>query len=298
MKKIGKLILRFLVTFSLLIYLSTKIDFHKLSAIIYKTNFILLFFASLLYILSSYLSTLRWKLFIPLASDFRVKPLFSVYMIGCFFNMFLPGIMGGDVVKILLIKKNMGLKEAIASVFIERYIGFFALLLLGNIFFIAFFESIPNDEKIYLIPLSFLIFILVTILLFFIRSIPFFREIKQYLTNFHKKIFLQAFLYSILIQLTVMISVYLVSLSLRTYIPFHEIVIFLPLIIILSTLPISLSGIGVREWSFIFFFGPTIGNENAIAISFLWFFSVLVASLYGGIEYLRFKDLFNMHYKK
>lgn len=244
------------------------------------------------------MSTLRWKLFIPSTSGLKIKNLFSLYMIGCFFNMFLPGIMGGDVIKIVLMRKSTGLKEAIASVVIERYIGFFALLLLGNIFFIAFLENIPKNEKIYLIPLCFGIFILVSILLLFLGNFPFLRNIRDYLIKLDKKFFLQAFVYSLLIQLIVMISVYLVSLSLGIYLPFYEIVIYLPLIIILATLPISLSGIGVREWSFIFFFGNTVGNEKAMAISFLWFLSVLIASLYGGIEYLRFKDFFNVHYKK
>lgn len=298
MKRKLKVIFRFLVTITLILYILTKIDLSKLFFTLSEINLLLFFIASFLYIVSSYISTLRWRLFIPSNSALTKGSLFSLYMIGCFFNIFLPGIMGGDVVKVILMRKMTGLKEAIASVFIERYIGFFGLLLLGIIFFFIFYEDLPKNETIYLVPLTFISFLFGTLILYLSGEISFLRDVKDYIFRFDRTLFYRAFIYSLLVQLTVMISVYVVFLSLNVNIKFYEIVIYLPLIIILATLPISISGIGVREWGFLMFFGGNVGNEKALAISILWFLSIAFASLYGGVEYLRFKDFIDVHYKK
>lgn len=293
-----KVIFRFLVTITLIIYILTKIDLSELFTILSEINLLLFATASFLYIASSYISTLRWRLFLPSTPDLTKDRLFSLYMIGCFFNIFLPGLMGGDVVKVILMSKSTGLKEAVVSVFIERYIGFFSLLLLGITFFFIFYEYIPKNEIVYIVPLSFIFFLFGTIILYLSGKISFLRDVKEYIFRFDRRLFYRAFIYSIFVQLAVMVSVYVVFLSLNVTIKFYEIVIYLPLIIILSTLPISVSGIGVREWGFLTFFGGNVGNEKALAVSILWFLSIALASLYGGIEYLRFKDFINVHYKK
>ncbi|MCX8033920.1 MAG: flippase-like domain-containing protein [Thermodesulfovibrio sp.] len=298
MKKNIKLILRFFITLSLISYLSIKIDFYKLWNILSEVNIFLFLLSSLLYVVSSYISTLRWNLFIPSNADITLNRLFSLYMIGCFFNIFLPGIIGGDVIKIILMRKKTGFKEAIGSVFIERYMGFFALLMLGVLFFVIFYKKMPENWTIYLVPSVFIVFLLGTILLYFLGRFSILRDLREYFFKISRKLFLQAFFYSLFVQILVMISVYIIFWSLNVSINFYEIVIYLPIIIILATLPISISGVGVREWGFIAFFGSSIGFEKALAVSLLWFFSVALASLSGGLEYLRFKDFIDMHYKK
>lgn len=298
MKKNLILIIRLSVTLILILYLAFKIQLSKLWSILLQTDVFLFLFASFLYIVSSYLSTLRWRLFISSNSAVSLKRLFSLYMIGCFFNIFLPGIMGGDVVKILLLRKTTGLKEAIGSVFTERYIGFFALLLIGVLFFLIFYRKMPENWSLYLVPLSFMVFIIGTVILYFSGKIPILKEIKNHVFGFTTYLYLKAFLYSLFVQFTVMISVYFIFLGLNVNVKFYEVVVYLPIIIILSTLPISISGIGVREWSFVVFFGTLHGDEKALAVSLLWFLSVCLASLVGGFEYLRFKDFFDMGDKK
>lgn len=298
MKRNIKLIFRLTVTLILISYLLIKIDHCKLWKIFSEINIFLFLLASFVYIVSSYISTLRWRLFIPANSSISLSNLFSLYMIGCFFNIFLPGIIGGDAIKILLIRRTIGLKEAIGSVFLERYIGFFALLILGILFLSIFYKKISETWTIYLVPLIFILFLLGTFILYILRKSPFLIEIREYSLGLNKKVFLKAFIYSLFVQLVVMISVYMICLGLNVNVKFYEVVIYLPIIILLATLPISISGIGVREWGFLVFFGSSVGDEKAIAVSLLWFLSVTFASLLGGVEYLRFKEFIDMHYKK
>ena len=53
-------------------------------------------------------------------------------------------------------------------------------------------------------------------------------------------------------------------------------------IILISLIPISISGLGVREYSFIFFFGSIIGNNEAFVISiYFYLFRYLLPGIIG-----------------
>lgn len=293
MKKYINFFIRLTVTVLLLLYLFKKIDSSNILNSLVLINPFVFFFASFLYLLSSYISTLRWRLFIP-QNEFSLSSLFSLYLIGSFFNNVLPGIIGGDVVKIYMIKDKTGIKKALASVFMERYAGLFALLLIGFIFFCLFYTRLPKDMLIWSVPVSFLLFILGSIFLLLTRKIKFFKEIHDYIFSFGKKQIIQALIYSFFVQFIVILSVYIIFLGLSLPVSFFELAIFLPIIILISLLPLSVSGIGVREWCFILFFGNSLGHANVVAVSFLWFLSQVFASLFGGIEYLRVKKFLNI----
>jgi uncharacterized membrane protein YbhN (UPF0104 family) len=72
-----------------------------------------------------------------------------------------------------------------------------------------------------------------------------------------------------------------------------SLIVFLPLITLITMIPVSISGIGIREGAFVFFLGTMgVPLDKAMTLSILWFLSVVVAGLWGLVEYLRFKHLF------
>ncbi|MDP2688907.1 MAG: lysylphosphatidylglycerol synthase domain-containing protein, partial [Deltaproteobacteria bacterium] len=57
---------------------------------------------------------------------------------------------------------------------------------------------------------------------------------------------------------------------------------------VVAMLPISLSGLGLREGAFVFLFtrvGAT--QEQALTLSLMWFAIAAIVSVIGGIEYVR-----------
>ncbi|MGB9711070.1 MAG: lysylphosphatidylglycerol synthase transmembrane domain-containing protein [Thermodesulfovibrio sp.] len=296
MKKYIKFFIRFAVTVLLILYLFKKIDITHVLNTLFLINPLIFLSASFLYILSSYISTLRWKIFLP-QQHLKVSELFSLYLIGSFFNNVLPGIIGGDLIKIFMIKEKAGLKKALASVFMERYTGLFALLLIGFAFFCLFYKNLPQHRLMWSVPLSFLSFILASLFLLLLGKIKFFKEFHDYVLSFTRKQILQAIFYSFLVQFTIIVSVYVIFLGIDISVSFIEVCIFLPIIILISMLPISVSGIGVREWCFIIFFGKSFGKAQVVAVSLLWFMSQVFASLVGGVEYLRFKKTLDIKKK-
>ena len=109
----------------------------------------------------------------------------------------------------------------------------------------------------------------------------------------------RAFIYSIVVQLLGILSVYIIARGLSLDAPFLLLLIFLPIIILISSLPISISGLGLREGSFIILLGSIrIPAEKSLTLSIIWYLSVFVAGVWGLFEYLRFKTMFGSEKKE
>lgn len=275
-----------------------------------------------LYIIASYLSTIRWKLLVPYQS--KTSRLFSIYMIGSFFNTYMPGIVGGDAVKAYYLNRELhatgntpiaqGQEEitpspvvAIASVFMDRYVGLSALLALGILAFpfgIGYLERASVQwPVIWLVPAAAAVFIASSFLIFKFRvgeRLRFLFKTYQYLQFYRsrKNILARCFIYSLVVQLLTILSVYVLAKGISLDTSFLSLLVFMPIIILVSVLPLSISGIGLREGAFIFLLGSTgVPAEKSMTLSIIWFLSVFVAGVWGLLEYLRFKTMFGSEKK-
>lgn len=217
-------------------------------------------------------------------------------MIGSFFNMLLPGIIGGDAIKGFYLYKETGKgTPALASIFMDRYIGFICLLCIGMVAYPFGYHQLKNSEIIWLLPLFITIFTLSSLLIFSFRIGKRFRFLENFYNYFHfyrkqGKILLKTFLLSIIIQLSNILAVYIITIGLNQKVSFLSYLIFMPIIIVFTTIPVSISGLGVREGVFILFLSSVnIKPDVATAISFLWFLSMITGSLLGLWEYIRYK---------
>jgi glycosyltransferase 2 family protein len=92
---------------------------------------------------------------------------------------------------------------------------------------------------------------------------------------------------SILVQLAGVLTVWLVAVSLGLDVPFAYCCILGPMVSLLTLLPISVNGMGVRELGTIAFLAPLgVNTEAASALAFLWFMASVAVSLMGGLVYL------------
>jgi uncharacterized protein (TIRG00374 family) len=314
-KKAVLLIFKAAVSSTLLIYL-----FSKVGGTAVIENAILLSPAHFgtavaLYLFATYLSSLRWKLLIP--QPVGTRRLFSMYIVGSFFNICLPGLIGGDAVKAYYLSRELKQPSsnadisipstgsmAIASVFMDRYIGLAALLFIGLTAFPAGFELLRKASMTWALPVIFAAFVATSVLLFRFRFGERFKLLvgvydcfNYYFTKQH--VLMKSFLYSIAIQFIGMLSVYVLARGMSLDVTLISLLVFLPMIILISMIPVSISGLGIREGAFVFFLGTTgVPPEKAMTLSILWFLSVVVAGLWGLIEYLRFKQLFGSGIKE
>jgi len=309
-KKAAFLVLKIAVSSALLIFLLSKVGGMTVienAVLVSPVHFAT---AVALYLFSVYLSSLRWRLLIPYPVGMR--RLFSMYVVGSFFNICLPGMIGGDAVKAYYLNRELKQHSsvsagpfgsgksaiAVASVFMDRYIGLTALLVIGLAVFPAGFDLLRKTPVAWAMPLLFGGFITSSVLLFRFRlgaRLKFLAAVYDYFNYYFAKrhALMKAFLYSIAIQISGIFSVYVLATGMNMDISLLSLLVFVPLIVLIAMIPISISGIGIREGAFVFFLGTMgIPPAKAMTLSILWFLSVVIAGLWGLVEYLRFKHLF------
>ncbi|MDA8388705.1 MAG: lysylphosphatidylglycerol synthase transmembrane domain-containing protein [Nitrospiraceae bacterium] len=261
--------------------------------------------AMALYIAGTFVSSIRWRLFVE--SGPPLRRFFSLYLLGCFFSTFLPGLFGGDAVKGYYLYKETGkTAEAMASSFMDRYLGLAALLVMASLVYPlglphlrAFALTLPGGQPVRL-RLSWLLPALVAG--FLAASLAFFKlrpgrgRIKL-LADFYgqfglygRKAVVNGVLLSFGVQALSVISVCVLARGLGINVPLPLFFIFVPLIALISAIPVSVSGIGIREASFVLLFGAVgVNPRTATALSFAWYLSYSAASLTGLYEYLKIK---------
>ncbi len=272
----------------------SKSGFEKVISILKGISIPAFIGAMLLYLFAQFISSVRWKLLLP--GRLRIRKLFSLYLIGSFFSNLLPGVIGGDAVKgfyLYQMTKNGSL--SLASIFMDRYIGFIVLITICTLAFPFGFTYFQGSRIEWVFPLIVLTFIIASFLIFGLRIGKRIKIISTFYDYFHKyrnqkKVIGKAMLLSIFVQLSAIVSVNILALGFGQHIPILASLIFIPLTVMFTTVPISISGIGVREGAFVLFLGLIdVKPEVATAISLSWFLSIATSNLLGLVEYLRYK---------
>jgi hypothetical protein len=293
-KKISLLIAKLAISSTLLYIVLSKTGIKQVFIILKGMSLPAFITAILLYIFAQFMSTLRWKLLLP--GVLKIKRLFSLYMIGSFFNTLLPGIIGGDAVKGFYLYQATGKGSlTFASIFMDRYLGFMALIAICTIVFPFGYKYLQGSRMQWLLPFAVLSFIIASLLIFGLRLGKRIKILSGFYDYFHayrnqRGVIGKAMLLSVLVQFSGFFTVYTLALGIGQHIPFLACLTFLPLIILFTTIPVSISGLGVREGAFVLFFGLIgIRPDVATAISLSWFISITAGSLLGLIEYIRYK---------
>jgi glycosyltransferase 2 family protein len=286
--------LKLAISSSLLYLVLTKTGIKEVFLTLRSVSILSFIAAVALYIVAQITSTIRWKLLLP--EGIGIRRVFSLYMIGAFFNTLLPGVIGGDAVKGFYLYQLTGKGSmSLASVFMDRYIGFIGLIIICTLSFPFGYKYFSGSHLEWMLPFVIVSFIIASFLIFGLRLGRQIRLLSEFYAYFHAyrnqtRIILQALGLSIILQLMVIFTVYVLALGMGQDIPFLVFLIFLPLIILFTMIPVSISGLGVRESAFVVFFGLVgMKPEVSTALSLLWFLTVTTASLIGLIEYLKYK---------
>lgn len=312
--KIAVFILKIAVSAVLLYFLVSKVGGKAIVDNILRLDPFLFAAACGLYLFATYLSSVRWRLLIP--TPVPIGKLFSMYLIGGFFNTYMPGTIGGDAVKAYYLKNTLKkidgssgvfLPEgreftiAIASVFMDRYVGVLALLLVNiAVFPIGYsqIKGLPVSESLIWIMLGVsAVSLLAGVVMFKFRirrRLAFFSNIYDYFDHYSSKksSLMATFSLSVILQFINFFAVFILARGLSINITFSVLIIFMPAIVLISFVPLSISGIGIREGAFAFFLGAVgISADRAVTLSLAWFLSMVCVGAIGIFEYLRFKTV-------
>lgn len=269
-----------------------KADLNQIIAMLRKIGLVPFLFAALLYIVGICGATLRWKLLLP--ERFTFRRLFSLYMIGSFFSTFLPGVIGGDVVKAYYLNKDAKkLSLTLASVFMDRYLGYVALMTIGMTAYPFSLRFFGASVYKWIMPSICAAFVIGSVLFFRLRLGKRFKTVSEFYDYFimmksRKGVIAKAIVISLGIQVMGLLAVAVLASAMGENIPLLLLFVFLPIIVTITTIPISIAGLGVREGAFVLLLG-LIGIKPAVAtsLSLSWFFSSFAGSIPGLFAYIR-----------
>lgn len=294
LKNILFFFLKITISTSLLYFALSRAGAEKVISLLKGIDPIMFFAGVLTYIVVLMIAALRWRLL--LLEPLPIRKVFSLYFIGAFFNTLLPGVVGGDAMKIYYLYKETGKgTQTFASIFMDRYIGLACLITMGLIALPFGWTAFKGSWVAWLLPLMALGFVLVSFVVFGMRIGKRFKRIEDFYGYFHsyiknKTLIVKAVLISAVFQILIIIAIYILSIGLGQDIRLSTFFIVIPITASIASLPISIAGIGIREASSVLLLGAVgIKPDAATAISFAWFLIMAVAGIIGIFEYMRYK---------
>ena len=292
LRRTGLVLAKLAVSSLLLAFVLRKAGLQNVLAHLREMDLRFFVLSSLLYLAVLFLASVRWS--ILLGGKHPIGRMYSLTLIGAFFNHLLPGAVGGDAVKAYYLYREAGQGgRVIASVFMDRYVGYVALLSIGLVSGLAAFGELRTIGMQWLTPLLFIAFLAGSLVVFGLRIGRRFASIADFYGYFHetmrdRRVLAKTLLLSFGVQALSILMIYLIARGTGQRPAFAALFVFVPIIITATMVPVTISGLGIREGAFVLLFGLTgMSAEASTAISLLWFLSVAASSLLGLIEYLR-----------
>ncbi|MGM0510465.1 MAG: lysylphosphatidylglycerol synthase transmembrane domain-containing protein [Thermoplasmatota archaeon] len=309
-----KTFLKVVISLSLITFVIYRAGPYKIWEEIVKINKFYFLIVIGITIIKVAISAKKWQILLRAKEEVKgFLYVWKVYYIGTFFNMFLPTNVGGDVVKAHKMSKvSKRAVEAYSSVFMERFTGIAAILSLALVSTTLYFDRLPL-EIVVVVYLVFLPLMLLTTLLIWKKSLghkliaisdrlfrnfnPF--SIRQKIRKLYRSVNLyrkkkralsEALMISFVFHTLLILSNYILALSIGMEVNLFYFFIFIPITAILLFLPISIKGFGVREVLYIYFFTQVgASTAQAVSLSFLVQLIGLISSLIGGVVYVSLK---------
>jgi uncharacterized membrane protein YbhN (UPF0104 family) len=92
-------------------------------------------------------------------------------------------------------------------------------------------------------------------------------------------------------QLLVMLMTWVTAVALHIRVPFIYFVVFVPVITLLTMIPITLSGTGLREYGYLTLFGGIgFAPASCVALALLSLVMMVLSAVPGGIVYIFFRN--------
>jgi uncharacterized protein (TIRG00374 family) len=259
------------------------------------------------------LQTLRWQILLRVQD---IHPGFwrtqCLNMIGLFFNLFLPGSTGGDILKIYYTIREAPQKKmsALLSVVLDRVMGLLALIAIALVISLMAFPTLWGNPTTR--PLLMGLFLIcgaslsvigagIVVEIFGLASkipkwVPLrgaITELAAAFSTYARRLpsLAAAFLISLPVHLLLFSTFYFASRAFSVELGWTQLLIVLPIVLTIAALPISLAGLGVREELFQVTLGALYGTTRGLGalIGFAGFLGVAFWALLGGIVYILYR---------
>lgn len=285
----ARLALGVLLLVSLIVYASTQ---GPLFRSVTSLPVVSLIEITIVYILSQTVSAFKWMLILrSLNQNKTFWECLRAYFLGMYVNSFGLGIVGGDAVRALSVNAESK-KSAIISVIFDRFHGFLVLSALGSV---CGFIYAPGLDRTHL----FVPFLLMAIALAGVAAIFLsaklerlhwpekwqnYKDVLLFASSLKFGEFVKVSVISVVFHLLQLMALWLFSRHYGVELSPYYWISVMALVNIVSTLPISWNGLGIREALLMLYMTPQpLDATMIIAFSLIWLFAIICGSLLGAI---------------
>jgi hypothetical protein len=292
-KKAGIIFVKIVITIILAKWIINSVDLKLFTNTINTITWPFIVVIMIVSFIDMSIAALRWKVLMrPFKPSFSYIHLLYLSFVAHCYNMLVPGNIAGDVVR--------ALKTSVATVFLDRLIGMLGLVIIVLCGIIFSYPMLSELGLMKYIVLVMLILSFISISILSRRIIRKFRWISNLLGFLYEKIkdvvvsiqlyrncyreIIEAFAATIGSHLLMITTVYLISRAIGCNAAYFHCLLFVPVIGLISTLPITIGGLGLREASYILLFtqvGAT--KEQALGMSLIYFMLLFVWAILGAI---------------
>ena len=306
-RAVALLTAKVLVSVLLFAWLFRRVDWSAIGPTLGHATPFWILGAAVVLIASHVLASLQWsRLLLAVGIVLPFWKVVSYYFVGLFFNNFLPANVGGDLARTLDASRTGSSRAtALSTVVLDRLIGTVAL---GGVAVVTTIPAIEHFRHA-ISYLGVLAFFAAAVLMLravveprvlaalervlaavgLARLAPALDELAARLAAFRgrRRLLLSLLAIALVVQIMRVGVHVLFARALGLHVPTAYFFLFVPLLAVIVSLPISLNGIGVREGAGILLFGLVgLDRSSAFALQFGTYLVAVGVSCLGGLMFL------------
>ncbi|MEI8343324.1 MAG: lysylphosphatidylglycerol synthase transmembrane domain-containing protein [Candidatus Moraniibacteriota bacterium] len=268
--KIAKFLVKLIISLTFITWLILKINWQDVLAHCRQLTVVSIVVYLVILLIGMVISAYKWQLLAEFKDfNYSLKKYFQLYLTGTFLNNFFPSFIGGDTYRAYQLgKKNGRYVSATASVVMDRVTGLLGAMILA-VFFAAFNWKVVAAHRVLVIIIGIVILVLMGLFVGeLIANLPIWKKLSRFIPKKVSEVIKDFAQYqgskafSTSIAIGVLYS--FVGLACVNYALFWALgikigilnyltVIFL--ISIVSSIPVSVNNLGIKEWAYVTFFG-------------------------------------------
>jgi glycosyltransferase 2 family protein len=269
-----KTLLKISITGLSLYLVSRKVEFNDLKDAFEKSNPIFLFLAFIAFVISQLISSSRLNTFFKgIGLKISETYNFKIYLLGMFYNLFLPGGIGGDGYKIFLLRKKFEIKgrRLLQAIFFDRLSGLWALGLINAtlVIFIPYL-GVPNWVPVLVVAIG--------TIAYYVIMRKFFGDYSTYFVLSHIK--------ALMVQSMQVISVILILYALNFEGKFSPYLFMFLVSSLVAIFPFTVGGLGARELVFVYGAQYFEMDQHLAVIISLLFYCISALLSFSGIYFV------------
>ena len=271
---IAKTLLKISITGLSLYLVSRKVEFNDLKDAFDKSNPVFLFLAFIAFVISQLISSSRLNTFFKgIGLKISETYNFKIYLLGMFYNLFLPGGIGGDGYKIFLLRKKFEIKgrRLFQAIFFDRLSGLWALgLIISALVIFIPHLGIPNWIPVLVVATG---------------TLAYYAVMRKFFNDYSKQ-FVLSHIKALMVQSMQVISVILLLYALNFEGKFSPYLFMFLVSSLVAIFPFTVGGLGARELVFVYGAQYFQMDQHLAVIISLLFYCISALLSFSGIYFV------------